>query len=360
MKRAITLAGNKATIGLTIGTLKKLCFEEKMQFDIWSTASSSSMVSTAYHQAMPEKSTHFLEKLFSPSVLNPDHIRLEESSQFWIQTFLKEIGSLSTSQASELPHITQTLQNSVQYVMDHIYTPPKSHVSGLTTPLLYSSFFLNPMTFFLMNTGAYRSSNGLTQNYYQKNKIANQFDFQTLYKPDKPAIYHNAYNLTDHKFEIFDNKGIHQPITEHSLYACSSLPFTAQSVSINGKEYCESTAIHATNFTYILQDHPDIQEIWVTRILDRRATSNPQTLSEALNNLITLFTTLNNEKDFKLLKLKIKKTAPHIKIIEIPLICDFDTPTPDFYKDISRGYNIASDVLHQYRLMQNTNISRVA
>jgi hypothetical protein len=50
----------------------------------------------------------------------------------------------------------------------------------------------------------------------------------------------------------------------------------------------------------LLQDHPDLDEIWVSRIVDAQQVRKPQNLHDSLANLCQLFAATVGEDDVRL------------------------------------------------------------
>ena len=72
---------------------------------------------------------------------------------------------------------------------------------------------------------------GRTKLYYPESQFLTDIKFDALNDPDKLHIFHNAWNLTRQKLELFSNrnpaKNTYRRITPASLCACSALPHRA-------------------------------------------------------------------------------------------------------------------------------------
>ncbi|MEW5728091.1 MAG: patatin-like phospholipase family protein, partial [Pseudomonadota bacterium] len=173
------------------------------------------------------------------------------------------------------------------------------------------------------------------------------------YKPGRPVLYHNAYNLSDDRLQLFSNKdGKYPRITAETLCACSALPYIEEPVTIGGKMYCEGATVDTVNFEDLLQNHPDLEEVWVSRILDLKQVRKPENLYDALNNLVMLFAATTSEDDVKLFKQHVKETRPDIKVIEIPVDhnVDYDWKYSNLDRAIAEGYDAADKVVAAYRM----------
>jgi predicted acylesterase/phospholipase RssA len=113
-----------------------------------------------------------------------------------------------------------------------------------------------------------------------------------------PEIYHNAWRLPDDgpqrdgdrgELRVFNNRWLHYrrrrppreylPITPSSLCACSALPYIEQTVPIagdGGRHHSEGALVDTVNFHHLVEDHPDLDEIWVCRIVDDHQVRRPR------------------------------------------------------------------------------------
>jgi predicted patatin/cPLA2 family phospholipase len=89
-------------------------------------------------------------------------------------------------------------------------------------------------------------------------------------------------------------------INGSTLCACSALPFVEETVDTRGTTYCEGALVDPVNFVDLLEEHPDLDEIWVCRIVDRKQIHEPKNLHDALANLCQLFAATVGEDDVKL------------------------------------------------------------
>ena len=100
------------------------------------------------------------------------------------------------------------------------------------------------------------------------------------------------------------------PITASSLCACSALPFVEETVEIDKVTYCEGALIDTVNFESLIQEHhrpgDELDEIWVSRIVDAKQVRKPKNLHDALANLCQLFAATVGEDDVKLFKYHVR------------------------------------------------------
>ena len=192
---------------------------------------------------------------------------------------------------------------------------------------------VNPAVRFL-SAMIYKSGvNGLTKLHYPDSTFLKNINFNRLYEKDKPYLYHNAWNLTKQELKMFSNKrDKYENITPASLCACSALPYIEQTVEIEGDIYCEGALIDTVNFKSLLEDHPNLDEVWISRIVDADQVRAPSNLHDSMANLCELFAATVGEDDVKLFEYHVmhgevdKKGENRWKgtIVEIPVDSDID------------------------------------
>ena len=64
--------------------------------------------------------------------------------------------------------------------------------------------------------------------------------------------------------------------------------------------------VDTVNFESLLEEHPDLEEIWVSRIVDSKQIRKPENLHDALANLCQLFAATVGEDDVKLFKYHVR------------------------------------------------------
>jgi predicted acylesterase/phospholipase RssA len=141
--------------------------------------------------------------------------------------------------------------------------------------------------------------------------------FESLFpeenEEDKPFIFHNAWNLDKRELALFSNrrtgdKAYQGPINASTLCACSALPFIEETVKMGGDTYCEGALVDTVNFQTLIENHGhEIDEIWVSRIVDSKQIRKPENLHDALANLCQLFAATVGEDDVKLFKYHLKE-----------------------------------------------------
>jgi predicted acylesterase/phospholipase RssA len=218
---------------------------------------------------------------------------------------------------------------------------------------------------------AYKSEvTGLARLYYPDSKFLKDIRFEELKQSNKPYIFHNAWNLSEQKLQLFSNRDPGPPSTERykritaqSLCACSALPFVEQTVMIDGQTYCEGALKDTVNFERLLEDHhhPEtndpIDEIWINRIVDADQVRPPKDLLDALANLCELFAATVGEDDVKLFKYHvydgIAKHCPRAfkgTIVEIPVSSDinYDWSHKNLESGRRNGHAVAQAIFAEY------------
>ena len=157
--------------------------------------------------------------------------------------------------------------------------------------------------------------NGLSRINYPKSEFMKRINFERLKKAEMPHIFHNAWNLDKQKLALFSNRPLNitnekyrfeGAIDASTLCACSALPFIEGTVEIDRDTYCEGALVDTVNFDSLLEEHPDLEEIWVSRIVDTKQIQKPENLHDALANLCQLFAATVGEDDVSLFKYHIR------------------------------------------------------
>jgi hypothetical protein len=79
-----------------------------------------------------------------------------------------------------------------------------------------------------------------------------------------------------------------------------------QTVEIEGDIYCEGALVDTVNFEELIEDHPDLDEIWISRIVDASQILPPKNILDSTANLCELFAATVGEDDVKLFKYHVK------------------------------------------------------
>lgn len=361
VKRAISLAGGGPAVGLSLGAMKRLCVEEGIEFDLYSTACIGAWVATTFNMN-PEKpvaeryqtSENFFRQVFRPdemydrfpvaTIFAPNFRKMAMNSFDYLmqpQTYRNLV----------LPqHIWEALHEVWRYMQD----PSQWNDANLNSLILNSMIAPNPFARF-MTSLMYQTNNveGLAQIYYPESAFLGQINFDSLYQPGQPVIYHNAWNLDKQRLEQFTNRPLdgHGDISAESLCGCSALPYVTEPVQIGDDKYCEGATIDAVNFEGVLADHHEIEEVWISRILDSRQIRSPKNLGNALNNLIMLFAANASEDDVKLFKYSLWERRSSVRVVEIPVatMVDYDWSYSNLDRGIQLGYEAAEAALDDYR-----------
>ena len=356
MKRAICLAGGGPAVGLSLGTLKRLSEEADMKFDVWSLACIGAWLGIVWNQADPGKEYETSEAFFR-GIFRPDDVydRFPIAAAFApdFQENMRNMVSFILDPSSYHNMVVPAaIQQAWMDILKFFGNPSQWSQANFNAMLLNQVLAVNPMSRFVTSLMYKSKTRGLSRIYYPDSAFLQQIDFKRLYEPGRPVIYHNAYNLTDDRLELFSNKDSkYQKIRAESLCACSALPYIEEPVVLDGKTYCEGATVDTVNFEDLMRNHPDLDEVWVSRILDVKQVRKPQNLYDALNNLVMLFAATTSEDDVRLFKYHVAKTHPNLKVIEIPVAfnIDYDWSFSNLDRSIDEGYDAADQVLNAYR-----------
>jgi predicted acylesterase/phospholipase RssA len=356
LKRAIALAGGGPAVGLSLGTLKRLHQEPDIRFDVWTLSCIGAWLGIVWNQADPGSEAETSEQFFR-GIFRPDDVyeRFPVAAAFApdFESNLRNAVSFMLNPASYHNLVVpEAIAEAWQEIMKFAVDPRQWSMANLNALFLNQVLAVNPWSRF-MTSWIYKSqTRGLSRIYYPDSAFLAQIDFSRLTEPGRPVIYHNAYNLTDDRLELFSNLNkAYQPIRAETLCACSALPFIEEPVVMGDKTYCEGATVDTVNFQDLLKNHPDLEEVWVSRILDIKQVRKPENLYDALNNLVMLFAATTSEDDVKLFKTHVAEERPDLKVIEIPVAynVNYDWSWSNLNRSMAEGADAADKVIAAYR-----------
>jgi predicted acylesterase/phospholipase RssA len=360
IRRAIALGGGGPAVGLGLGALKRLQ-EADLTFDVWSLSCIGAWLGCIYHAAPKGTGIESAEAFFR-AVGRPDEI----NSNFPIPTpfapdligsYFKAVAYLSNPASYQDLFLPNHLYESMLRLSKMVTDPRRWDPSYFNMAMLNDVLAVHPLSRFLVSL-IYRSGvTGLARMYYPNHPNSGMhFDVEwaNLFLPDRPVLYFNAYNLTDQRPELFvnrENHHLYKPMTMQSLMSCSALPYILEPIEIDGKIYCEGATVDTVNFRDLIDNHPDLDEIWVVRILARNQIHPPKTLLDAFNNLVMLFASTTSEDSIALFRLYLQERGSRVRIVEVPVYGDilYEWSYSNLEQSIQGGYQEADKVVKAYR-----------
>lgn len=357
IKRAITFAGGGPAVGISIGLLKRLEESPEINFDVWSSACIGAWLTVAYQQADEgkelEQTIDFFKQIFRPDAT---YARFPIASCFapnYIEVMNNMVGYMTNPNSYKGLVVPEAIQDSAEFAWGYLSDPKQWNVANFNSFLLNGVMAANPFARFMVGALYQTPTQGLSQIYYPDSAFLESLNFEKLYEEGKPTIYHNAYNLTRQRLELFSNKPLQfhlNKITPASLCACSALPYIEDTVKIGGDTYCEGATVDTVNFEKLMAYHPDLDEVWVSRILDLHQIRRPENLYDALNNLVMLFAATTSEDDVKLFKNHVKDKGYDVKVIEVPVAANinYDWSYSNLENSIEQGYSAADLTIKEY------------
>lgn len=422
--RAIALAGGGPAAALHIGALEFLR-EKNIKFDqphdVWALSCIGAWVGIYYNQCdygeeIKQTKQFFREKVYRDdlsysrfpinAVFGPDIVALSRAAT----EFLVDIENY---QHIVLPSkMVDFVRDACAFVVD-----PNRWNQGDLSKLALEFCAAHPVTRFMTSMMYQSSVNGLAKMYYKNSSFLKSIKFEELRKPDKPFIFHNAFNLSTKKVELFANRtppdkgelrferligtvrdtGVnvrtilrklderksadeilhehpelepediyeaaeyrsrnlkYQPIDASTLCACSALPYIEETVRFEGgAEYCEGALVDTVNFFDLVTDHPDIDEIWVSKIVEYDNINAPKNMCDALGNLCMLFAATVGDDDIRLFKYhsRLEQKKPWLgEVVEIDfgLHTNFDWSHTNFDAGIEAGRKAAEEAWQKYQ-----------
>lgn len=370
-KRAITLAGGGPAAGLHIGALKRLQ-EEGIEFDVWALSCIGAWVGVVYNSFDDRRAAPQLtERFFRDNVFRDDvsyssfpvnHAFAPDLQQNMraVQDYLMDPASYRNLIAPEA--IYRTMRQTWETM-----TNPERWNRGDLNSLALEICAAHPMTRFMTGLAFLSDVNGLSRIYYEGSSLMKAIDIDNLYKADRPFIYHNAWDLDHQRMQLFGNHptrktGEMLPLSHQSLCACSALPYIEETVEIGGITYCEGALVETVNFDDLLELHPDLEEVWVVRIVDTRQVKTPRNLTDGLSNLCMLFAASLGQENVELFVDKVRHSERNIKVVRLTVSSDvdFEWNHTNLEVGIRHGYMEASEAIRRYHAGDNVVHSRGA
>jgi predicted acylesterase/phospholipase RssA len=343
-KRALTLAGGGPAVGIGLGVLEALEQFPAITFDVWSLSCVGAWLGCLYHVSPDRnKKVEFVKNLMAgffrddkaydkfpcPTVFLPD---IPEMIAAGMRFMIDPRSYTNLIVPSEI-------QRAYQDILDYYLRPSRWSYGDFMHLMLNSVLAPNPAARFLMSMMYKSELPGMNKLWFGPDyNLLKGFDMSLLEHDDVPVLYHNAFDVDRQKLQLFSNKDDKYPkISAQTLCACSGLPYILSPVVINGTTYVEGATVDTVGFWDLLQNHPDLDEVWVCRILDTHQIHPHHNMVEALNNLVMLFASTTSEDDVKLFKFHLEKlnaerameaargnpNAKPIELIEFPV--DFHT-----------------------------------
>jgi predicted acylesterase/phospholipase RssA len=314
MKRAIALGGGGPAAGLHIGVLG--CLERHgIKFDVWALSCIGAWVGVVYNQCNGNDKAEQTYAFFNNGVFRDDdsYERFPINKAFgpdwqgnaWALTkFL-----LDQSSYFDKLWLPSQIAESIQQTVSFLTDASKWTEGNYNQWMLNNVLAINPIVRFWVSMMFLSNVNGLSRIYYSDCEFLKTIDFDKLFEQADRYIYHNAWNLTQKRLELFSNRreDKYENIGPASLCACSALPFVEKTVQINGNTYCEGALVDTVNFRNLLEDHFDLDEIWINRIVDAAQVLPPENLHDSLGNLCELFAATVGDDDVKLFKYHVKE-----------------------------------------------------
>jgi predicted acylesterase/phospholipase RssA len=378
-KRAIALAGGGPAAPLHIGALEYLG-EQGIRFnqreDVWALSCIGAWVGVIYNQSdrgreLEQTKAFFRERVFRDdvsysrfpinSVFGPDLVALSRAAT----DFLVDIGNYRNLVLPD--KMTEAVVEFARFLGDQ-----SRWNQGDLSKVALECLAANPFVRFATSFMYLSNLTGLSKVYYKDSSFLQSIKFDRLREDDKPFIYFNAFNLDTKEINLFANR---QPLGSNSanapgqgsglqkygkadaesLCACSALPYIEETVKFeSGPEYCEGALVDTVNFKDLLEDHEDLDEIWVSRIVNYKEIRAPKNIYDALGNLCMLFAATVGDDDVKLFKYhaRLDRDPPWAgQIIEIDYGAgaNFDWNYANFDRAFKAGRDAAEQTYIKYK-----------
>jgi predicted acylesterase/phospholipase RssA len=330
-KRAITLGGGGPAAGLHIGVLDAL-HAAGITFDVWALSCIGAWVGIVYNQCDSGKEVEQTYRFFRDGIFRDDesYKRFPINSVFgtdW-RSNTKALKKFVTERDNyddfflDPYSMLDSFQESMSLFFDHMPSRNKKFrkfdEGDINNWILNQVMAPNPFVRYFTSMMYLSHITGLSRINYPNSDFMKAIKFERLMEKKDTFIFHNAWNLDQKKLALFSNHPMRKtndeyvgPINASTLCACSALPFVEQTVEMGGVTYCEGALVDTVNFESLIEEHgDDLDEIWVSRIVDTKQIRKPENLHDALANLCQLFAATVGEDDVKLFKYHVRFDKP--------------------------------------------------
>jgi predicted acylesterase/phospholipase RssA len=346
VKRAITLGGGGPAAGLHIGVLEALA-EDKIDFKVWALSCIGAWVGIVYHVYNPSDKNKVINQnraeltyqFFRDGVFRDDesykHFPINRAfapdwgSNIWaLGEFVTDLDNYSDFRWQP--------DKIIEYVRSLLKNKPSVEWSegDLYRWILNEVMAPNPFIRYLTSMMYLSKVNGLSRINYPNSEFMKSIQFEKL-KDLAIHVFHNAWNLDNQQLALFSNHPFKEKkekyeyvdfIDSRTLCACSALPYIEETVEIDTTQggsggnkftYCEGALVDTVNFQSLLEEHGDLEEIWISRIVDSHQIRKPENLVDGLSNLCQLFAATVGEDDVKLFKYHVVERKWEGKVVEI-------------------------------------------
>ncbi len=342
-KRAVAFGGGGPAVGVSVGFL--LAMEEwnermeneghsdkVLKFPIWISGCVGGWLNCLYHisKSPKAKNTEALIKTFfrqddmyesfpAPMTFTPDiPEQIAASLKFMVDK--KHNPFLQDNDI----YLQKEINKSYVDILNYFIAPSRWSQGDFAYLMLNSMFAPSPASRWLMGLLYKSEIPGLNKIWFGPDyNLLKQLDLNELNGIDE-HLYFNSYNIDKHKSQIYSNKPAARPgskktgnsletsppgthaISMPALCASSALPYILQPVKLDDKgnagdqwTHMEGALIDSFCFEAIHDHHEDINEIWISQIVDHKQVKAPKNLLEALNNLIMLYAGTTSRHDIE-------------------------------------------------------------
>jgi predicted acylesterase/phospholipase RssA len=386
VKRAITLGGGGPAAGLHIGVLDALQAAD-ITFDVWALSCIGAWVGIVYNQCDTDKDrAEQTYQFFRSGVFRDDesyeHFPINKVFGSDWRSNTKALNKFITAPdnyedfAWDPYRMMDSFQESMSLLLDHMPGRDKKFrkldEGDLNSWILNHALAPNPFVRYFTSMMYLSNVTGLSRINYPDSDFMKGIKFENLFenkkvgdkeKEKKPFIFHNAWNLDKRELALFSNhrmndKAYQGAINATTLCACSALPFIEQTVKIGEDTYCEGALVDTVNFQSLIEEHGnELDEIWVSRIVDSQQIRKPKNLHDSLANLCELFAATVGEDDVKLFKYHLKEEKRWkgtVIEIHVPAKIDFKWNHRNLDKGRELGRAAAEDAIAAYRAAAGT------
>jgi predicted acylesterase/phospholipase RssA len=321
-RRALALGGGGPAVGISLGFLLALEQwnqqqdddgqpERKIEFPVWATGCVGGWLACLYHLCAKPGQASQVEKQIRVFFREPDMYKHFPCPTTFTPDIPAQIAAglkylIDPGSYRDLV-VPKAILQAYRDILDYHLKPSKWNLGDFNFLMLNSVLAPNPASRLLMSLLYKSDVSGLNSIWFGPDySLLKQFDLAKLSKRGVPHIYINSYNLEWKRSELYTNHVVSgakppaKPITMPALCASSALPYILTPVAVDGEKHIDGALIDSFCFEAIHCRHNDINEVWISQIVDHSQVKAPANLLEALNNLIMIYAGTTSRHDIEI------------------------------------------------------------
>lgn len=330
MKRALVVGGGGPALGSIIGALDIFAARGMTEtFEVISSACIGAWVAVIYntregtHEERVLETYNWFKPVFQPKDVHdsfPVNRVFAPDLRGNLKAHLEYLTDLDTYRKAIVPReMFKVGINTLRFMRS-----PNKWLDEASVNLLALEWMgAHPLTRLMTGLQYRTAQTGGARIFYEDSPLLREVNIHRLYQPDRPEIRFNAINLQAEggpKPVLFTNRiDKYGMIDMRTLCACSALPSIFAPVEVNGDLHCEGATVDTVQFINLLEDHPDLHEVWIVRIVSLDQAGAPKDQTEALANSFMIPAAALGEAKIDAFRAHAKEIGWSGRIIEVPV-----------------------------------------